>query len=91
MHKTAQVKAKLAELNIRVIWGVPYNPEYNGIELYFAQLKRIYKKKMLQTALNEEPLLIKPIVNEVLEEVDNNIACACAMEGMTRILKVNLS
>lgn len=47
VHKTASVKAVYKRLGITPIYNVPYSPDFNGIECYFALLKGEYKKLML--------------------------------------------
>ena len=43
VHKTKAVQKKMRELQLEVIWNVPYSPEYNAIEYVFAMVKKNYK------------------------------------------------
>ena len=53
VHKTRSVKLLFEELNITEISNVPYCPQFNGIESYFAQVKATYKKLLLQHVISE--------------------------------------
>jgi transposase len=48
VHKSGHAKLLFEELNITEIFNVPYCPQFNGIESYFAQIKSTYKKHLLQ-------------------------------------------
>jgi hypothetical protein len=51
VHKSGHAKLLFEELNITEIFNVPYCPQFNGIESYFAQIKSTYKKHLLQTVI----------------------------------------
>ena len=53
VHKTRSAKLLFEELNITEIFNVPYCPQFNGIESYFAQVKATYKKLLLQHVISE--------------------------------------
>ena len=53
VHKTKDAKLLFEELNITEIFNVPYCPQFNGIESYFAQVKATYKKLLLQHVISE--------------------------------------
>jgi transposase len=55
VHKTRSAKLLFEELNITEIFNVPYCPQFNGIESYFAQVKATYKKLLLQCVISEAP------------------------------------
>jgi transposase len=42
VHKTRPTRLLFEELNITEIFNVPYCPQFNGIESYFAQVKATY-------------------------------------------------
>jgi transposase len=44
VHKTKEAKLIFEQLNITEIYNIPYSPQFNGIECYFAQVKAYYKK-----------------------------------------------
>lgn len=48
IHHAKMVKELIYERNINAIWNVPYCPQYNGIELYWAQTKRHFRKHVTQ-------------------------------------------
>ena len=46
-HKTKAVLKYMQEADIGAIFNVPYSPDYNSIELVFAQVKHRYKRLRL--------------------------------------------
>jgi hypothetical protein len=48
VHKAEAVSKVYAELDMVVIYNVPYSPQFNGIESYFSLLKGEYKKLLLK-------------------------------------------
>jgi hypothetical protein len=54
VHKTKETMKAYRYLNILPIFNLPYSPEFNPIELVFAQVKQIYKRKRLQKLANIE-------------------------------------
>lgn len=53
VHKTKRVLDHLKEQDIEPVFNVPYSPELNGIELYWAALKKEYKAEMLQRVIQD--------------------------------------
>ena len=53
-HKTKAVLKYMKEADIGVIFNVPYSPDYNSIELVFAQVKHRYKRLRLEAYSNHE-------------------------------------
>ena len=39
VHKSQDSKAAFKRLKITSIFNIPYSPQFNGIETYFAQVK----------------------------------------------------
>lgn len=53
-HKTNLVRDAAEELGIRLIWNVPYSPEYNPIESCFSVVKNHFKRARLNAMVNEK-------------------------------------
>jgi transposase len=47
VHKSNLVRPYYEELRITPIYNLPYSPQYNGIDRYWALLKNEYKKLLL--------------------------------------------
>lgn len=47
VHKTQAARQLAGELDIELIYNVPYAPQFNPIELVFAELKRSFLKLRL--------------------------------------------
>lgn len=56
VHKTQEVRNFCSESDILEIFNVPYSPEFNGIECFFALIKDSYKKNLLKCILGEEEI-----------------------------------
>ena len=39
VHRSEKSKSEMTRLGFRVIWNVPYEPEYNPIEFVFSKVK----------------------------------------------------
>jgi len=52
VHRSNAVKDRLNEMSIPYIFGPPYSPDYNPIELIFSIAKRELKIKRLRAILN---------------------------------------
>jgi len=77
VHKTKDAKHLFEKLNITEIFNVPYCPQFNGIESYFAQLKATYKKNLLQHSIKNEHVDTVLLVKQALESVSDEIAKRC--------------
>ena len=53
VHKSDDSRAAYQRLNIIPIFNIPYSPQFNGIESYFALLKAEYKKLLLQYLMKD--------------------------------------
>ena len=69
IHKTQDNRRLYEELNIEVIWNVPYSPEYNPIENLFSVVKAYYKKKRLNLIANSKPVVERALIRESFAKV----------------------
>ena len=88
VHKTLYIRGVYASLKITPIFKVPYSPEFNGIEHYWAALKKIYKAMMLEKVLKDEGIDIKEVIETAIKQVPKQTAINCAKKGMDRILEI---
>ena len=77
VHKTRSAKLLFEELNITEIFNVPYCPQFNGIESFFAQIKATYKKLLLQHVVKEVHVDIMDLIRWSLERVSSETATRC--------------
>ena len=56
---------------------MPYCPQFNGIESYFAQVKSTYKKYLLQHVIKGVSVDTMDLVKRSLKEVSNETATRC--------------
>ena len=77
VHKTKSAKLLFEELNITEIFNVPYCPQFNGIESYFAQVKATYKKLLLQYVMKEVNVDTMDLIRRSMETVSSETATRC--------------
>jgi hypothetical protein len=77
VHKTKSAKLLFEELNITEIFNVPYCPQFNGIESYFAQVKATYKKLLLQYVMKEVHVDTMDLIRWSMETVSSETATRC--------------
>ena len=51
VHRSREVRDRMDEMSIPYIFGPPYSPDYNPIELVFSMFKRELKAKRLTAVL----------------------------------------
>ena len=74
MHKTKDAKLLFEALNVTEIFNVPYYPQFNGIESYFAQVKATYKKLLLQYVMKEVHVDTMDLIKRSIERVRSETA-----------------
>jgi transposase len=53
-HHSKEIKDFAESLGVKIIYTPPYSPQFNPIELVFAQAKRIFRRKMYTGAIFEQ-------------------------------------
>ena len=74
VHKTRPAKLLFEELNITEIFNVPYCPQFNGIESYFAKVKATFKKLLLQHMIKDVHVETKDLIRWSIERVSSETA-----------------
>ncbi len=59
IHKGQKVRNRLQREGVPLVFNVPYSPEYAGIETFWANAKRKYKRMGTETLLRGEKRDIK--------------------------------
>ena len=85
MHKTKDAKLLFEALNVTKIFNVPYCPQFNGIESYFAQVKATYKKLLLQYVMKEVHVDTMDLIKRSLERVSRETATRCVRYALAYI------
>ena len=63
-HKTNLVLQKMDELEIRGIYNVPYQPDYNPTEACFSKIKNYYKRRKLNKLVMGEEIEVQSLIDE---------------------------
>ena len=70
IHRTKVVREYCDKNEIRLVWNVPYCPQFNGIEEYWAIAKKMFKRRILAQLLGAEAQRkIEETVQECLDRV----------------------
>ena len=87
VHHSKLVTAYLREHNVRVIFNVPYSPQYNPIELYWGLVKNLYRRTKLAATLKARRPNHHQLVTEALLEVEGaTIRSICSKITEKRLL-----
>jgi len=86
VHKTKKSREALKELEFECIFNVPYSPEFNGIELLWATVKRNYKKRVMEKMTTEGYVDVADQITQSLKEVATEAIKNCARKGRETIL-----
>jgi len=83
VHKSKVSRRQANELGINLIWNVPYCPQFNGIELYWAIIKQKFKKKTLAilTGIERETMIRKTVV-PIMRAVPTETIVKCVMKAV---------
>ena len=90
IHTTLAVKAWAREKNVPLVMGVPYAPEYTGIENYWAQCKRSFKKIGTKVILSGAERDLMSEAETAVMAQSNKFASNCAQGGVDSILHIRL-
>ena len=63
-HKTNSILQKMDELEIRCIYNVPYQPDYNPTEACFSKIKNYYKRQKLNQLVREEEIDVNSLIEQ---------------------------
>ncbi len=65
------------KVNITEIFNVPYCPQFNGIEIYFSQMKVKYKKLLLKSVISDAPYDTIGLIKQSIDSISNDNATRC--------------
>lgn len=82
VHKTKKVMKVYEELNIFPIFNIPYSPDYNGIESYFALVKGKYKKLLLSRLIKEETINAVQLIKDSILFIEDSKVINCVRNGL---------
>ena len=84
-QKNAQVKKLCHDLGIELLWNLPYRPELNGIETYWAKAKTHYRRAIIKHQTNNESWNQLHLVTMCLGKVSTDEAKLSAIGGWERL------
>ena len=70
VHKGHVISDYLTEINdLKVIQNIVYEPELNGIECLWAKMKYLFRSKLTEFKVKQEPFELKNIIEEIWSEI----------------------
>jgi hypothetical protein len=87
VQKSVESRQAYERLKITPIFNIPYSPQFNGIESYFALIKLEYKKLLLKSLMNDHGFNIIRLIKSSIETVSDEKVIACARNGREAIEK----
>ena len=83
IHQANIVKeyAATEEINIELVWNIPYWPDFAGIELHWAEAKRRYRKELDRLKAHNRRFDHQSLVQTVLEGIDDELVKKQARHG----------
>ena len=73
VHRTNLARERMDQLKILPVYNVSYSPEFNGIENYWAQVKKVYKGAMLERVTQDQIIDIRGAVVEAIMKVPQEV------------------
>lgn len=71
VHHSKKVKKHLSELGVTPIFNVPYSPQFNPIEKYWAMVKMYFKRMKLGAIQQGASVNHRDLVRQSLLNIDN--------------------
>ena len=72
-----------------MLWNLPYRPDLNGIEHYWALTKQKFRADLLQAMMKGVEYDLRKVVMDVFPQISHTAAKACAVKG-ERMLRLEL-
>ena len=87
IHRSRAVTHFLHQNKIQTVFNVPYSPQYNGIEIYWAHAKKTFKKLNLKIKTGTmQPRPLRQVVESALRSVPANLIKKCCHHAIARIM-----
>lgn len=88
IHKGKRTKAFVEERGIRLLFNQAYHPEYNGIEGFWSQMKRHYRRALEHFKTKHIQWDQFQLVRDCFDMTDNEYALSYSRRGLSNILKI---
>lgn len=82
IHKTKRVKEVAEELQIQLIFNVPYSPHLNGVEHVWGKMKVIFRKRLTHLKITRDTVNLSEVVTDIVSDITPAFCKACAWRGL---------
>ena len=85
IHRAVKTRDMATALGIKLIFNMPYCPQYMGIELFWQSVKHSYKKRVGSYRVNDEIYSNVELVKELLTTAGEQVAIDAASRGWKKV------
>ena len=89
IHKATNVGTLCGQLDIRLVWNIPYYPDTNPVEACFSNVKGYYRRKRLEALVNNAPFANKQVVREAFDRITPEHVQNCENRSMKILMETN--
>ena len=86
IHKAVNVVALCGQLDIRLLWNIPYYPDCNPVEACFSVVKGHYCRRRLEALVADAPFDSKQVVREAFARVRPEHVQHCEKRSMNLLM-----
>lgn len=88
IHRARLIIDFAEESGVQLVYNVVRQPAFNGIENFWAELKRRYRQKVVLLMANGQLFSNSSVVMSAYNEVSDEVAVNCARKGVERVMKI---
>ena len=85
VHRSNKVRDYMEENDMMPIFNIPYSPQYNPIEVYFAHIKNHYRKEKLGKMVNNERFDGRNLIIGAIESRSQDSVMKVAASGIEKL------
>lgn len=86
VHHNLQVKGLCKNMDIPLIFNLPYRPEFNPIENVFSLVKNTYKRLKINAIVKDKKFNAKKLVKSSFNQLNKDIVGNICRSGRERIV-----
>ena len=86
IHRGEDFMNALEELDIKIVYGLPYSPKYMGTEKIWSCLKSKFRKKLTRYKIKKEKFKVIDVIRVSANSIDKESIRKMARHGWTNIM-----
>ena len=89
IHKANNVATLCGQLDIRLLWNIPYYPDCNPVESCFSVVKNYYRRRRREALVADAPFDSKQVARESFARVRPEHVQHCERRSMNLLMQTN--